>query len=143
MKGFGMELQFLANINYLAVLVSAVAFFMLGALWFSVLFKDAWTDLAYPSGMKERSKEGIATNMVLTFLTNLIASFAMACFVAMTHSTSIQSGLVLGIIGAAFAAIAVAGVFIWENKPLKLFLIDAGYPVFGILLSALLLSLWR
>lgn len=75
--------------------------------------------------------------MLLTFDANIITSYAMACLVVMTGSTTVLSGLILGIMGAlGFAVTTLALVY----RSLRLFLIDSGYPVLGIIITAVLLS---
>jgi hypothetical protein len=141
-----MELTFLSHINYLAVAASSIIFFMLGSLWFSTLFGSVWTQELKRHNViiKEPTKNALIMKMLLTFGANIVASFAMACLVNMTGSTTLTSGLILGIIVAlGFAATTLGLVFIWESKSLKLFLIDSGYPALGIIASALLLSLWH
>ncbi len=141
-----MDFTVLPHINYLAVAVSAIIFFFLGAIWFSVLFAKTWVhELSrHNVTIKEPSKDKLLTNMGLTFLKDTIIAFAMACLVHMSGSTTLESGLMLGlIIALGFSATAIAGVFIWESRSIKLFLIDAGYQVIGVILSAVILSVWR
>lgn len=141
-----MDYSFLTSINYVAVIVCAVAIFFTGSVWFSALFGKIWVhELSrHNVTIQAPSSAQLALCMGLTFLQNNIMAFAMACLVALTHSTTFESGLILGIIAAlGFAAPAIGGVFTWEIRSVKLFLIDAGYPVVGIIVSAIILSVWR
>lgn len=141
-----MYFSFLFQINYIAVLVSSCIFFALGSAWFSALFRSMWIQelQQHTIVIKEPTTSNLVIKMLLTFGANFIASFAMACLVIIAHSTTVISGLSLGIIIAfGFAATSIGSVFIWEDKSLKLFLIDAGYPIFGIIIAAVLLSVWR
>jgi hypothetical protein len=141
-----MNFAFVADINYLAVAVSAIIFFFLGSLWFSALFRKSWvTELGRHNVIiKEPAKNVLFRNMVLTFIANIVASLGMACLVDMTDSTTLESGVLLGLIAAlSFAATAVGGIFIWENRSVKLFLIDVGYPFVGIIALGIILSIWR
>ena len=140
-----MNLTILFSINYLAIAVSSVVFFILGSVWFSGLFRSAWTkELQHHNVIiKEPTTADLITKMLLTFAANILASVAMAFLVIMTGSASFQSGLLLGIIAAlGFALTTLGSVFIWESRSLKLFLIDVGYPMLGIITSAIILSLW-
>ncbi len=141
-----MDLNFLSQINYLAEATCTIIFFFLGAIWFSALFAKAWVhELSLHNvTITEPSKNKILSNMFLTFINNYIIVFAIACLVIMTNSTTLQSGLMLGcILAFGFSATAIGGVFLWEGRSVKLFLIDAGYQIIGIITSAIILSVWR
>jgi hypothetical protein len=141
-----LELSFLSSINYIPVIVSSIIFFLIGSFWFSGLFGSLWIkELKHHHVViKEPTTNVLATKMLLTFASNFIASFAMACLVAITGSATATTGLILGIIAAfGFAASSIGSVFIWESKSLTLFLIDAGYPMVGIIAAAIILSVWH
>ena len=141
-----MELSFLDHINHPAVIAAAFIFFAIGSLWFSALFGTMWREELKKehTTIKEPTKQAIMAKMVQTLVANFIASYAMACLVIMTGSVTIESGLFLGTLAAiGFGATAIASVFIWESRSLKLFLIDVGYPVVGIIITAVLLSVWQ
>lgn len=134
-----------AQVNFLAVLAAAAIFFMIGSVWYSGLFGQVW--------LKELQRHNVViqtpttsviyTKMVTQFALNLLAAFAVACLVIATDSTTAYSGLMLGSFVVLCAAVAVGSMFIWESRSFKLFLIDMGYPLFGLLSSAVLLSVWR
>lgn len=130
----------------MAVAVSAITMFLLGAIWFSVLFSKSWVaELKHHNVLlKAPSHNKLMMSMGLTLLQNSVVAFAMACLVSMTGSSLFESGLTLGLVVACgFSASAIGGVFIWEDRSLKLFLIDSGYQVVGVVASAIILSLWR
>ncbi len=94
--------------------------------------------------IKQPSKNKMLTNLLVTFLNNSIIVFALACLVQFCDSTTVLSGLMLGLLVAGcFSATAIGGVFLWEGRSIKLFLIDIGYQIAGIVTSAIILSLWR
>lgn len=141
-----MNCVFLSDINIIAVLLSSFIFFFIGSLWFSVIFGNMWRHELerHHVTIKKPSQQVLFTKMLLTFGANVLASIAMASLVNLTGSTDASTGLCLGIITAfGFAATSVGSVFIWENRSVKLFLLDVGYPVVGIIATALFLSTWH
>lgn len=141
-----MDLSLFSQINYAAVAVSATVFFLLGSLWFGGLFGTMWAAelIRHNVALKEPSKAELFTKMGLNFLKNFVISLALAYLVIATNSTTAISGLLLGLLVACgLAAPAMADIFIWESRSKKLFLIDAGYQIVGILVSAVILSVWR
>lgn len=145
-KGYSLDFSFLAHINYLAVAVSSIIFFLIGSVWFSALFSTMWTQelKRHNVVIKEPTKPALFIKMLLTFGANVMTSIAIQYLVIMTGSTTLLSGLILGIVTTlGFAVTTLASVFIWESRSLKLFLIDIGYPALGIITASILLSLWR
>lgn len=140
-----MDLSFL-NVNYIAVVVSAVLIFIFGSIWFSFLFAKAWVNelRIHNVVIQQPSQNKIFINMGLTFLHNIMSALAMAYLVNMAGSTTCISGLILGaIVAYGFVVTSVGNVFVWENRSIKLFLIDTGYPFFSAILSAIILSIWH
>ncbi len=73
--------EIIKDMNWIAVFVGALAYFMLGALWYSFLFQKKW--IAY-QGIKmdhENAKKGIAAIMFASFVLMFINSFALAVLV--------------------------------------------------------------
>jgi len=141
-----MDITFLSQVNYLAILTSAVVFFVIGSLWYSpLLMSTLWGEELKRNQVtpKMPMKHELWGKMLLTFIANIIASFAMAYLVIMTESTTWQAGLQLGVIvSIGFAATTLAANFVWQSRTFKLFLIDVGYPILGIVASAMILSIW-
>lgn len=113
------------EINWLAVFGAALSSFSLGGVWYSALFAKAWQNAAGLSD--EQIKNG---NMALifggSFVLALIASATFAMFLGseMDATTGALYGLCAGLcwVSAAF------GInYLFERKPLSLFLINGGY----------------
>jgi hypothetical protein len=113
------------EINWLAVFGAALSSFLLGGVWYSALFAKAWQNAAGLSD--EQIKNG---NMALifggSFVLALIASATFAMFLGseMDATTGALYGLCAGLcwVSAAF------GInYLFERKPLSLFLINGGY----------------
>lgn len=141
-----MHFNFLLHINYIAVIAAAIIFFIIGALWFSVLFGVTWSQelTRHNIVIKEPTSHEIMIKMGLNFVKNLILACALAVLVSITGSKTALSGVLLGaLVGCCIAASAMADIFIWESRSLKLFLIDASYQVIGIVVATVLLSVWR
>jgi len=130
-----------ATINYLAVLAAAVSAFLLGGLWYSVLFKSAW--LAASGVTPEQVEAGNpAVIFGLAFVLSLVAALVFAMFLGPRPS------LALGL-GAGFSAglCWVAGSFginyLFEGKSVKLWLINGGYHTAQFTIYGLILGLWH
>src|ERR1035438_1585885 len=85
----------LVNVNFLAVLTAAVIQWILGWLWYGVLFKKDWTDLAVKEGAININA-GVV--MAMIFVANLILSFAVAKIVDLTGWTAFGQGALVGVV---------------------------------------------
>lgn len=124
----------------MAVVAAGVSSLILGGIWYSpLLFANRWMVLA---GLdQERLKSG---SMVMIFggalLLSLIAAFVFSMFLGP------KPGLTLAL-GAGFSAglcwvAAGLGInYLFERKPLGLFLINGGYFTLQFTLIGLILSL--
>lgn len=127
------------EVNYLAVLLAALSAFLIGGLWYSALFAKPW---ARATGQSEETlKSG---NMALvfggSFVLNLIAAYVLAMFVAgMSTQHATLAGLAVGL---AWVATALGVTYLFERRPLALWLINGGYQtvqftVMGAILGAM------
>ena len=135
--------EFYANINYLAVLVSALVYFGIGAIWYSkALFGTAWLQMMPHIDMTKN--EGMAKLMISTFILTLICVFITATIVSAAGATSVGDGINLGVrLAIGFMAATMAINYMYESRPAKLFWINAGYHFVGIVISAVILSVWK
>lgn len=145
--GFSSTIQwFFSNINWLALLVATLAYFMLGALWYSkALFGHKWAALVKLDVNDPNLKKGMASMMVGSFIFMLVACLGIAFLVARINpERSIIAAIKIGLLaGICFASTALSISFIYERKPRSLFFIDCGYHVIGLLLASIILVMWR
>lgn len=129
--------------SYLAVLVAAIVYMALGALWYSPkAFGKIWVELAglKPEDCtKEKAREGFAFASVCA----LGLGFVLLHFVRSTGTEGLWDGLKLGLrIGVGLLGFTTLPTYIFSNRPKRLFLIDVGYPATAILLMCGLLAAW-
>lgn len=139
-------IEFLLVINFWAVLVSAVVYWVLGLIWFSLLFGKRWAKLIEKHGIK--IKKPTSKNMVCkstaTLILNFIIAFGIAVFVVALGVPTVLSAVVVGgVIALCFSVATLLVGYIWESRPAKLILIDIGYPFIGIMVSSFILTFWR
>src|SRR5437879_12164587 len=88
-----------ANVNVLAVIVAAVATFILGAVWYSpVLFAKQWVQAhGYtPEQLEAMKKRGVARAYAVSALCYLVMAYALALLASYTQATSFVQGVWLG-----------------------------------------------
>src|SRR5262245_13708559 len=133
-------------IPVLPVLVSAVAVFVLGALWYSpVLFGRAWvrahgyTDEKL-AGMRATAGKAYA----VSFVCYVVMAAAMSFLIGRMDITMIKGGVKLGaVLGFGFAATIGLTANMFSERRLSAWLIDAGYQVAYLILMGVILVAWR
>jgi len=133
------------DFNWLAVLVGALGYFALGAIWYSFLFQKKW--IAYNNINMEdpANKKGVGAIMGISFVLMFIQSLALGILAARLDLPSCWlSGVKLGAItGGCFGAMAVGVNYLYEKKPLGLFLINGGYALVGNIIAGIIICIWR
>ncbi len=130
----------LANVNWLAVFIAPLSGFVLGFLWYGPVFGRAWMKL---TGMTK--EKGAEANMALTFggtyLLNVVVAIGLSVF--LHEHSGLHAGLHAGVFaGLFFFATALGVVFLFEQKPFKLWLIDAGYQIVNFAAIGAILGAW-
>jgi len=133
-----------ARMNWLAIICAAVAYWILGWLWYSALFGKIWVAGLEQRGVK-LEKGGMAPKMIGTFIANLLAAVIMARLIQrIGGGPDILRGLRLGAgMGIGFSATALTIQYLWESRPFKVWLIDASYHFFGCIALGVILSVWH
>jgi len=135
-----------SNINFVAVAVSAIASFAIGALWYSpVLFGKAWQK-AVSLSEDELKKANMAVVFGSSFLLILLMNLGLAAILqghASSEMTAL-SGFVYGLlIGVFFIATSIGINMIYQRKPFILWAMDAGYQVLYLAVAGAILGAWR
>ena len=123
------------EINFLAVFLAALSAFFLGFLWYTVIFAKQWQKLI---GIKGDSKNSQTPNLgkllMGSFALELIMAFNLAAFIG--KSADWKFGLMAGLAaGLGWVSLAFGVNYMFEGKPFKLWIINAGYntAVFAIM----------
>lgn len=134
-------------INYWAVLVAGIIYWLLGMLWFSpIVVGKSWLEELKKHGIKVSKPESkkIIEKSIWTFALNVLVAFGVAILVNSLGIHTFGGGLSLGLIlSICFAAAAMGISYIWESRSVKLSFYDIFYPFIGILVSSIIIALWR
>ena len=142
-----MSFNALGELNWLAVIVGAVAYFALGALWYSpALFGRQW-QRSIGWDPEQRLPQMKATTYAVPLVAFLVMAVAVGLLAAVTESDTIGEGVVLGLIlgiGLSLMHTLVDATFD-PNKPQPYtwFAINGSYHALGLLIIAVVVSVWR
>ncbi|MEO8175776.1 MAG: DUF1761 domain-containing protein [Sphingomicrobium sp.] len=129
------------DVNWIAILLCAVSSFVLGGIWYSpVLFAKPWQRAA---GLSDEAAKSGSMGLIfgLTFVLSLIAATVFAMFLGRDFGLgpAIGAGASAGL---CWVAASYGITYLFERRPLTLWLINGGYHtlqfmLFGAILGAM------
>lgn len=131
------------RINYVAVIVAAILYWLFGWLWFGLVFGNQWMAL---EGFKEADIKSMNMTIpyVVSMLANLVIAFILALVCATQKADSAVKGAQTGILmGIGFVATTTLTTYLYEGRSMHLFLINVGYPVVGMTLMGVVIGAWK
>jgi len=140
-----MYTELFSHINWLAVLVAGIAYFMLGGLWYSkALFGTKWASLQKIDMNDPNMKKGVGAIMFYSFILMLLTAAGLAILIVRAGVMHIDGAVRLGLVtGLLFAVTSVSISFVYEKKPIALHLITGAYLLLGNIIAAIILVAWK
>lgn len=139
-----MNTAFLNDINWLAVLVAALAYFALGALWYSkALFAKRWIQHTKIDMTNPDVTKGMAAIMFMSFVFMFITSFGLAVLRYRLELEGWMGGLKLGLFtGLCFGVTAISISYLYEKRSTELHFINGAYTLLGNIIAAIIICCW-
>ena len=139
------SLQF-SEINWLAVIVAAIATFLIGGVWYAALFAKLWQSLnGYTNEqlMAMKAKRPPPVFFGTMIVCYLVIALAMAVLVTSFNITGAASGALLGLI--IWFIVAPVGITaqVASDNPMAAFAIDASYQFVYLIMTGASLAAWR
>jgi hypothetical protein len=123
-----------------ALLVAALTGFVIGGLWYGPLFQKPWmaaSGMSFEKGKQQNMPVVFGT----TYLLNVAFAFGLAMLLGARHG--LHAGAHTGFfVGLIFVAPALGVIYLFESRPLKLWLINAGYQVVNATAMGAVLGVW-
>ena len=140
---------FLANLNWLAVLVASLVSFVSGAIWFGpkTFFPVWWKAMGKEPSEAAGSGSNIAVVFGATYLGQLFQVTAMAIIIAAARianpAFSLADGITLGVV-VAVGLIAASSLShrLFGGQGFKVWLIEVGSDAINIVIASIILTLW-
>lgn len=128
--------------NYAAVFVSALAYWILGAVWYGALFNKPWMALENIS-MEQAKTMNPVLPYVVTFVLNLLIAFVLAQICIWRSANTAARGAALGILlWIGFVGPVTFTTNMYEMRPMQLFAINEFYSLVGLFLMGAILGAW-
>jgi hypothetical protein len=134
------------EVNWLAIIVAAVAAFAIGALWYSpLLFARQW--MAAHGHTPEKiaaMQSSMGKTYAFSFVTYVIMAMVIALLMGLTGANSAVQGIVLAVLAwLGFGFTIGLNTNLYSNKPAAAFMIDAGYQIVHVIVMGAIIGGWR
>lgn len=126
--------------NWLAVAVAALAVFMIGWIWYGPLFSKPWASgMGYDmSGDMKMDPKMLVVSYLMSFFTAWTLSTLLADVTDLGGALQGAFLLWLGLVATLYALNQV-----YDSRPWRVWAINVGYHLVGMLVTAAIVTLWR
>jgi hypothetical protein len=132
------------RVNWLAIAVSAIVFFLIGWLWYGVVFGNAWLAAVGKTQQQMIASGTTAYPFVVSLVMAFFLAYGVARMLNWRGSVSVWQG---GFIGVSMGLL-IFGTMTWmdyayEMRGVTLGLINVGYVVVGMGVMGMIIAAWK
>jgi hypothetical protein len=128
--------------NYFAVVVCAVVYWLLGGLWYGLIFSKRWMELENMTEVQARGMN-VALAYIITFILNLLMAYVLAQLCSWRNANTLGRGAAIGVLlWVGIVAPITYTTHMYEMRPKELFAINEFYPLVGLCLMGAILGAW-
>jgi len=135
-----------ADVNWLAVVVSALVGFAVSFVWWGPLFGKQWLKLVgfSQAQAKKMHKQGMGKKIVIAIIAQIIMAWVLAMIISSMGLVGIGQAVLLAFhIWIGFVATVGVGIVLWEGKPWGLFWLNTLGWLVTIVVMAVVLGMWN
>jgi len=133
----------MGSVNFLSVIIAAIAYMALGALWYSpALFGKAW--MKGVGKTKEQVAAGASPmNYIMALILSFVVAYGIARLMVWTNRSSISDGIVIGLLAGVCFVLGTMGINdTFENRPKGLTVINILYHIVGFIVIGIIVGAW-
>ena len=134
----------MSGARHVAVWIASIVFFVLGAIWYSVMAAP-WM-AAIGKTMDELTREQGASPLpyIVGFAAILVMCYTLAWLMHRLQAATLAAGLRLGaIVAIGFIAATLALNYGFEARSVTLWLINSAYVIVGLALAGAIIGGWK
>lgn len=134
------------KINYPAVLVAAIVHFIIGGLWYGLIFGNLFLRLIEwtPAQLQQIQSQNHVMEYVIAFICSLVLVYILAHFVQYTKAKGFAGGMQTAAwLWLGFVATTQLATVIFEQRRLGLYLLNVGYQLVAGLICGGILAAWK
>lgn len=134
----------MANVNFLAVLVSAILSMVIGSIWYGPLFGKRWMKLIKMSKEDmEKGKANMPKTYTMMFIGSLVTSYVLSVTISLAPMRSVMTGMTAAFwLWLGFIVAVKLSEVLFENKAWELFYIECGYYFIFLGVAGAIFGAW-
>ncbi|MFN2499720.1 MAG: DUF1761 domain-containing protein [Pyrinomonadaceae bacterium] len=134
------------KINYPAVFVAAIVHFIIGGLWYGLIFGNKFIEIIgwTPAQVEKIAAESHWSQYAVAFATSLVLVYILAHFLHYTDAKNVAGGMQTAFwLWLGFVATTQLATVIFEQRKLGLYLLNVGYQLVAGLICGAILAAWK
>lgn len=130
--------------RHLAVWVASIVFFVLGAIWYTVMAGPWVAAIGKTMEQLAREQGGSPRPYVIAFVAVLVMCYTLAWLIRRLDTGTLAGGLRLGAtVAIGFIAAMLAMNYGFEARPTTLWFINSAYAIVGLALAGAIIGGWK
>ncbi len=130
--------------RHLATWIAAIVFFVLGAIWYTVLSARWLAAIGKTMDQLGAEQGGSPLPYVIGFAAILVMCYSLAWLIERLQATTFARGLRLGAaVATGFVAANLALNYGFESRPVTLWLINGLYVIVGLAFAGAIIGGWN
>ena len=128
--------------NWVAIVIAAIAQFIIGWIWYGPLFGKTWMSMM---GMSQQSmsREGMRKTMTLTFIGSLVTAAVLSMLVGWMGAKTLGAGIAAGFWAwLGFVATVTLGGVLFAKMSWNLYILNNAYQLVSLAVMGAILAKW-
>lgn len=136
-------LESFAKVNIWSVILAGIAYLLIGTLWYSpLLFGKAWVRLNGFTDEDFKGSKPLWLIVLFAFLSSAVSAFVIS--MVMGPNANAPFGAIIGACIAVFwISMSKLTAVLFENQPVKLYLLHAGFDLVAFMVMGAIVAYWR
>jgi len=129
-------------VNWVAIVIAAIAQFIIGWIWYGPLFGKTWMSMM---GMSQQSmsREGMRKTMTLTFIGSLVTAAVLSMLVGWMGAKTLSAGIAAGFWAwLGFVATVTLGGVLFAKMSWNLYILNNAYQLVSLAVMGAILAKW-
>jgi hypothetical protein len=132
------------GINYLAVVIAAIVYMAIGAIWYSpIIFGKAWLK-GIGKTKEELAGQASAMIYIWALIASFIASYGIARIMYWTQTYSVGAGIRIGLVASVCFVLTTFSINDgFEHRPMGLTFGNILYHIIGFVVAGIIIGAWH
>ncbi len=132
------------RLNYLAILVSALVYFAVQAVWFTAFMKEWLAGIGKTAEELQQQRTSVVLAYAIAFVCALVMAAAISWFTQMTGKQNIIRGALVGMVAwAGFVLTTWSAEYAFEGNGLRVLAVNTCVSLIGMVLMGAILGGWK